>query len=78
MTIPIVQRACLILLLLVPLPGLAQTASEQADVGSERPWSFAIAVGKGRQSNPFVASDDVYLTAILDLAWYGERFFFDN
>ncbi len=44
----------------------------------ERSWDFGIGIGYGEQSNPFVGADQVpgYLT--LDLAIYGERFFFDN
>jgi hypothetical protein len=44
----------------------------------DSPWSFGIALGAGQRDNPFVASDDVTLNAIVDLAWYGERWFFDN
>lgn len=53
------------------------THAEEA-VMIERSWDFGIGMGYGQQSNPFVGADDVpgYLT--LDLAIYGERFFFDN
>lgn len=56
----------------------AQGSSEQsADAAGSR-WTIGAAVGHGRRDNPFVASDDMNLNAIIDLAWYGERWFFDN
>ncbi len=44
----------------------------------ERSWDFGIGMGYGEQSNPFVGADDVPGYVTLDLAIYGERFFFDN
>ena len=55
----------------------AQTGEAVAEAG-ERPWTLGLALGHGRRSNPFVASEDIDINAVLDLAWYGERFFFDN
>ena len=65
------------LMALTALPALAQQTAA-GDMGSERPWSLGLAVGHGQRSNPFVASDDMDVNAVLDIAWYGERFFFDN
>lgn len=79
MTQPTYHRVCLLLLTLLLAMPLTVIAQESAEAeGVERPWSLGITLGHGRKSNPFVASDDVDLTAVLDLAWYGERFFFDN
>lgn len=47
-------------------------------VADERAWTLGLGLGHGRRSNPFVASDAQDIHAVLDLAWYGERFFFDN
>jgi MipA family protein len=49
-----------------------------AQAQNDSPWSLGIALGAGHRDNPFVASDDMKLNAILDLAWHGERWFFDN
>ncbi len=48
--------------------------TEQVD----RFWDFGIGIGFGKQSNPFLGSDSVPGYITLDLALYGDRFFFDN
>lgn len=53
-------------------------AATTASAPEESPWTLGLAVGQGRRSNPFVASDDVDIPVVLDIAWYGERWFFDN
>lgn len=65
---------CLCLLCTGHAPAWAADAGEDA----ERPWSFGLSFGHGRQYNPFVDSDDIDIHLVVDLAWYGERFFFDN
>ncbi|MDP3517901.1 MAG: MipA/OmpV family protein [Pseudohongiella sp.] len=56
-----------------------QPASAQEDDGEQASrWTIGAALGHGKRENPFVASDDMALNAIIDLAWYGERWFFDN
>lgn len=72
---PLIWLGALLILLLQPRHAQAQ---ESAPVASDSPWTLGIALGKGRRTNPFVASDDVDIIAVLDVAWYGERFFFDN
>lgn len=71
---------CVALLWLgLTLPAFAQSeAADDAVFVEDSPWTFGIAAGYGRRDNPFVGSDDIKLNAILDLAWYGERWFFDN
>jgi len=49
-----------------------------AVIEQERAWTLGVALGHGRRDNPFVASDDYPVHLVLDLAWYGEGFFFDN
>lgn len=41
-------------------------------------WSLGIALGLGAQSNPLVDGDTIPLIALFDVAWYGERAYFDN
>jgi len=57
--------ACLLLL----LPALA---------GAESPWRLGYALGYGERSNPLVFSDDLPIVLDLDIAYFGEHFFFDN
>lgn len=60
------------------LPAAAQGSGTEPDSVEESPWTLGVAAGYGRRINPFVASDDLTLNAIVDLAWYGKRWFFDN
>ena len=66
--------------LILSATAMAEDQADDAPVNREieRSWDFGIGIGYGENSNPFVASDDVPLYVILDFAWYGERFFFDN
>lgn len=66
----------LAMLLCVAPAGAQQPAAQLPDEAS--PWTIGVALGQGRRVNPFIGSDDTRLTAAVDLAWYGERFFFDN
>lgn len=60
-------------------PAMADPASAaQAENPDSSRWTLGAAVGHGQRDNPFVASDDMNINAIIDLAWYGERWFFDN
>ena len=56
-------------LLLLAAPALALADS---------PWRLGAALGYGERSNPLAQSDDVPLVVDLDIAYFGERFFFDN
>ena len=44
----------------------------------ESPWRLGAAIGYGERTNPIVFADDVPIVVDLDIAWFGERFFFDN
>lgn len=57
-----------------PAPGTAQTASAPA----QSPWRLGVALGAGGRTNPLIQSDDIPIVLDLDIAWFGERFFFDN
>ncbi|ALO45744.1 MipA/OmpV family protein [Pseudohongiella spirulinae] len=62
----------------LPLPAAAQESPQATASAQPSAWTMGVAAGVGRRSNPFVASDDLTQNAIVDLAWYGERWFFDN
>ncbi len=74
----------LIALLLLPAFSYAAAATpsapneENTDTGSPSPWRLGIALGYGERSNPLILSDDIPIAVDLDIAWFGERFFFDN
>ncbi len=48
------------------------------EVGVESPWQIGLAFGYGERSNPLVQSDDIPVLVDIDVAWYGDRWFFDN
>jgi outer membrane protein len=65
----------LLALLLVALPAVAQQAAEAE---KESRWRLGAAFGYGERSNPLVQSDDIPIVVDLDIAWFGDRWFFDN
>ena len=42
------------------------------------PWHFGLGAGAGKRSNPLINSDDININWFVDLAYFGEHFFFDN
>ena len=44
----------------------------------ERNWRFGVALGYGERTNPLIQSEDIPVVVDLDIAWFGERWFFDN
>ena len=44
----------------------------------EKNWRFGVALGYGERTNPLIQSDDIPVVVDLDIAWFGERWFFDN
>ncbi len=81
-----------LLLLIVSQSGVAEgpPASSFADsvqssvAGAEREefdesrWQLGFALGYGLRTNPLVQSDDLPIVIDIDIAWFGDRFFFDN
>lgn len=59
--------------LLVTLLLLAPAAQAE-----DSPWRLGVAIGYGERSNPLVFADDVPIVLDLDIAYFGEHFFFDN
>ena len=56
-------------------PSLAAEPPAQTE---ESNWRLGAALGYGIRSNPLVQSDDIPIIIDLDIAWFGERWFFDN
>jgi outer membrane protein len=56
---------------------LALIATPAPAVG-ESPWRLGVALGYGERSNPLAQSEDIPIVVDLDIAWFGERLFFDN
>jgi outer membrane protein len=59
----------------------AQAAVAATPPGSaepERRWRLGVALGYGQRTNPLIQSEDIPLVVDLDIAWFGERWFFDN
>jgi MipA family protein len=44
----------------------------------ERRWRLGAALGYGERSNPLIQSDDIPVVIDLDIAYFGDRWFFDN
>lgn len=41
-------------------------------------WDVSMSAGYGERSNPLLNADDIKTYINIDIAWYGDRFFFDN
>lgn len=64
-----------LLLVLAAMPAFAAEGPEQDE---ESNWRLGAAFGYGLRSNPLVQSDDIPIVVDLDIAWFGDRWFFDN
>lgn len=53
-------------------------ADDEADDRAESRWRLGAAIGYGERSNPLVQSDDIPILIDLDIAWFGDHWFFDN
>lgn len=60
------------------LAAVTPLAAAAADGDGTSPWHIGIAFGYGERSNPLIQSDDIPILIDIDIAWYGERWFFDN
>ena len=69
-------------LLFAAAPGVADaqgnTGSNHGSTTGASRWRIGAAFGYGERSNPLVQSDDVPIIVDLDIAWFGDRWFFDN
>lgn len=79
------------LLLLMPIAALAgapqvdQSPATGATSGASPPvqstesnWRLGVALGYGVRTNPLLQSDDIPIVVDVDIAWFGNHFFFDN
>lgn len=57
-------------------PALCDDAGTETETASR--WEIGIAMGYGERTNPLVHSDDIDILVDIDIAWYGDRWFFDN
>ena len=56
----------------------ASSPGPQQPESSESRWQLGIALGYGLRTNPLVQSDDIPIIVDIDIAWFGDHFFFDN
>jgi outer membrane protein len=56
----------------------AVAGAEAVKLPEERRWRLGVALGYGERSNPLIQSDDIPVVIDLDIAWFGDRWFFDN
>ena len=65
----------LLLVAVCVMPGTAAASGSNETVSN---WRLGAAFGYGTRTNPLVQSDDIPILVDLDVAWFGERWFFDN
>ncbi len=74
-------RFARLLVMLCALAAGVCAASEQGAAGetaTESRWRLGAALGYGTRTNPLVQSDDIPIVVDLDIAWFGDYWFFDN
>ncbi|MCZ8132687.1 MAG: MipA/OmpV family protein [Steroidobacteraceae bacterium] len=49
-----------------------------AEANAESAWRLGLALGAGERTNPLIESKRLPIAVDVDVAWFGERFFFDN
>ena len=72
------RRLTQLALLLLVLDATLCLAEEKTEEVAESRWRLGAAFGYGVRSNPLVQSDDIPIFVDLDIAWFGDRWFFDN
>lgn len=72
------KTVALVLLAVSSLCFAAEGAGDEPAAKEESRWRLGIGLGYGLRSNPLVQSDDIPIVVDIDIAWFGERFFFDN
>jgi len=73
-----IRRYFQIALLLFALFATPCLAEEESEAVTESRWRLGMAAGYGVRSNPLVQSDDIPIYVDVDIAWFGDRWFFDN
>ena len=70
---------CSLALLLAAMASCSAVVAAETDDGAvESRWRLGAALGYGQRANPLVLSDDVPIYVDLDIAWFGDHWFFDN
>ena len=72
------RRLIQLSLLLLALDATQCLAQQASGGNTESRWRLGAALGYGVRSNPLVQSDDIPIIVDLDIAWFGDRWFFDN
>jgi len=72
------RRLTQLALLLLALDATQCLAEEETEEVTESRWRLGAALGYGVRTNPLVQSDDIPIIVDLDIAWFGDRWFFDN
>ena len=60
------------------LPSCAELYPENLYKESSSPWRIGFSAGLGERSNPLINSDNIPIYGVIQLSYFGERFFFDN
>ena len=72
------RRLTQLALLLLALDATLCLAEEKTEDVTESRWRLGAALGYGVRSNPLVQSDDIPIVVDVDIAWFGDHWFFDN
>jgi outer membrane protein len=60
------------------VPAATQVPHAPHVLPEEKSWRFGVGLGYGARSNPLIQSESIPVVVDLDIAWFGERWFFDN
>jgi MipA family protein len=60
------------------VPAATQVPHAPNVLPEEKSWRFGVGLGYGARSNPLIQSESIPVVVDLDIAWFGERWFFDN
>ena len=72
------RQSRLILLALVLQASISVADEPAGEEEEESRWRLGAALGYGQRTNPLIQSDDIPIVVDLDIAWFGDHFFFDN
>lgn len=68
----------LLILFSIFVSGTVQACSDDESCIEKSSWQLGIALGVGVRTNPLVDGDNIPLVILPDIAWYGEKAYFDN
>lgn len=57
---------------------LTKAVANQQQTIEKKHWQWGVAIGAGIKTNPLVDGNNIPLFLLPDIAWYGERMYFDN